>query len=225
MARAAITASALVMLAAGLGCQSKAPAASAETAAETTSTAAAEPAPTLTVAPGAYAQAFEAAKRALRDVGFLLERVDAQAGVITTQPNESIGVFAPWDPVQSGVDQELDDAMHRQNRVVRVEFAPADAGAEPAAIDTNTDLRQSSESLAMRVQASVNRIYYPGRRINTGHILYSTRTYDPALGARNMASYSVAIEQDSRLAQRIVDRVRAALDAPAPPAAQAPAAQ
>ncbi len=223
MARAAITASALAMLAAGLGCQSKGSAAGAETAAETTSTAAAEPAPTLTVAPGAYAQAFEAAKRALRDVGFLLERVDAQAGVITTQPNDSIGVFAPWDPVQSGVDQELDDAMHRQNRVVRVEFAPA--GAAPSSIDTNTDLRQSSESLAMRVQASVNRIYYPGRRINTGHILYSTRTYDPALGARNMASYSVAIEQDSRLAQRIVDRVRAALDAPAPPSAQAPAAQ
>lgn len=223
MARAAITASALVMLAAGLGCQSKAPAAGAETAAETTSTAAAEPAPTLTVAPGAYAQAFEAAKRALRDVGFLLERVDAQAGVITTQPNDSIGVFAPWDPVQSGVDQELDDAMHRQNRVVRVEFAPA--GAAPSSIDANTDLRQSSESLAMRVQASVNRTYYPGRRINTGHILYSTRTYDPALGARNMTSYSVAIEQDSRLAQRIVDRVRGALDAPAPPSAQAPAAQ
>jgi len=49
----------------------------------------------LEVAAGDYPAAFEAAKAALRDYRFDLERVDARAGVISTAKKETAGLLTP----------------------------------------------------------------------------------------------------------------------------------
>lgn len=167
---------------------------------------------TATIPPGAYAVSFDNARHVLRDMGFLLERVDAQAGVITTQPRGSAGLASPWDNVQSGLDQEMDDLFNRQQRVVRIDFVPlaasAAAGASPdAAVTTPDDLRTLSAPIEARVSVAILRTFQPGRRVNTGAILHSTYTKDPDLAARGLAYYSVATSQDSRLAERIARKV------------------
>lgn len=81
------------------------------------------------VAPGRYAQAFDAARETLRDYNFTLDRVDARAGVITSEPRFSIGLANPIDPVQSTARQEIQDLLNQQDRRVRVAFARP--GVEP----------------------------------------------------------------------------------------------
>lgn len=175
-----------------------------EVAAETSDSAEGteSPAPTL-IPDGQYADCFERTKHALRDLGFLIERVDAQSGVITTQPKGSGGLATPWDREQVGVDQELNDMFHRQTRVVRVEFSPADA--QPGQIVD--DLRAHPGPIALSVRVTLSRSYQPGRRINTNHIHSSTYTADPKLAEQGMSQYTVAYTQDHRLAQKIIGRV------------------
>lgn len=159
--------------------------------------------PSLTLPSGSYAAGFDAMKATLRDMGFLLERVDAQGGVITTQPKGTAGLATPWDKEQSGVDQELDDLFHRQQRVVRVEFTPRGSGQGQEV----TDLRAYTGEVDVLVQAAAVRWYKPGQRINTGSITSSTYAEDPALTAQGLSWYSVAQSQDYRLAARIAERV------------------
>lgn len=184
-------------------------AAPAESSAESTSADAA-PAPALTIPAAQYAAAFDSAKHALRDMGFLLERVDAQAGVITTQPKGTAGLATPWDREQSGIDQEFDDLFHRQQRVARVEFTPVGS-----ALASNDDLRAFTGDIEARVQVAVLRAYQPGRRVNTGNITSSTYTTDPQLDAQGLTSYTVAQKQDSRLAQRVLRAIEGNLSAAA----------
>src|SRR5438128_989361 len=73
----------------------------------------------------AYAEAFDTARQTLRDTGFILERVDARAGVITTQPKTTAGLLTPWDREQTSFGQDLEDLFQRHQRIVRVEFEPA----------------------------------------------------------------------------------------------------
>lgn len=187
-------------IALGVGACASNPDANAAASADSAD-ASADLAPKLTIPAGQYAAAFDAAKKSLRDRGFLLERVDAQAGVITTQPKDTAGLATPWDREQSGIDQEFDDLFHRQQRVVRVEFTPASSGA------ASDDLRSFPGDIDARVQVAVLRAYQPGRRINTGNITSSTYTIDPKLEAQGLNYYSVAQKQDSRLAQRVLDAI------------------
>lgn len=71
-----------------------------------------------------YPGTFDAARRELVARGFVLERVDADAGVISTRPKPSAGLATPWDREQSSAAQEFDDLLHRQRRTVRVTFEP-----------------------------------------------------------------------------------------------------
>ncbi|HRJ50427.1 MAG TPA: hypothetical protein PKU91_07830, partial [Phycisphaerales bacterium] len=82
--------------------------------------------PTVQIPAGSYSQAFEATRASLRDFDFSLDRVDAASGVITTATKASSGLATPWDPEQSGLDQEWEDFINRQRRFVRVTFVPAD---------------------------------------------------------------------------------------------------
>jgi hypothetical protein len=162
------------------------------------------PAPALVLPSAQYSAAFDAAKHALRDTGFLLERVDAQAGVITTQPKGTAGIATPWDREQSGLGQELDDFFHRQQRVARVEFVPVGSS-----LASNEDLRVFTGQIEARVQVAILRTYRPGRRVNTSNITSSTYTVDPQLQAQGLSDYSVAQKQDARLAQRVLDTISA----------------
>jgi hypothetical protein len=163
---------------------------------------------------GAYPRAFDAARDVLRDMNFMLERVDAQAGVIATQQKGTAGIVTPWDREQSTLGQEVEDTLQRQKRAVRVEFVPAggggggaDAGAD-LSVDDLRRLAQAGTGVQMRVSVDVYRWHQPGWRLNTQAILYSTYTRDPQAEARGMTFYGVATGRDDALAERIASEIR-----------------
>lgn len=168
---------------------------------------------TVQVGTGEYARTFDAARRVLRDRGFILERVDARAGIITTRPKTTAGLATPWDLEQQSLAQEAEDFLQRQQRVVRVTFEPvagADAspegGSQPPA-----NLSTGSTPLTMRVQVTIERISVPGRRLEPEAIKESTYAYDPALGARGMQpSYDVATRRDAAGERRLIELIQAA---------------
>lgn len=179
----------------------------------------------MSVAPGQYATMFDAARHTLRDRGFILERVDAQAGVITTQPKTTAGLVTPWDREQQSLAQEAEDLLERQQRVVSVTFEPSAqvaAPSEPAAADeapgSPPDLRASTEPFTMRVHVILQRLQIPGRKLEPEAIGQSSYFWDPALGERGMQpQYVVAIRQDSKLAERLAALIDEASRSPARP--------
>lgn len=165
---------------------------------------------TLRIPAGKYAAAFDAARHELRDAGFMLERVDAYTGIITTWPSGSAGFATPWSQDQSTVRQEFNDFFQRHNRTVRITFEPAEPATLPAG-ENPPDLRALDADLLMRTRVVVERNYRPGWRINTTSIRHSTYATDPDLVARGMQpGYSVARAEDRLLAQRIAERIAAA---------------
>ena len=159
----------------------------------------------LPIAPGQYAATFDQTRDVLRDLGFILDRVDAQQGVIATLPKGTGGLATPWDREQSGLGDRAEDAVQKHQRVVRIEFAPA--GTEPGTVEVR-DLRTDQRPLEAQVSVTVYALNQPGWRLNTQAILESTYTHDPQLDERGMGLYSVAIRRDDDLARRIVRRVQ-----------------
>jgi hypothetical protein len=164
---------------------------------------------TLHLEPGKFATAFDQSRDVLRDLGFILDRVDGQLGVITTQPKGTGGIMTPWDQEQSGFDDRLEDAVERHRRVVRIEFAPA--GLEPGSAEIR-DMRAEQRPIDARVTVTIYRAHQPGWRLNPLAVLDSTYTHDPQLDERGMGLYTVAVRQDDELAHRIVERVQERLD-------------
>lgn len=181
-----------------------------------------------TIPAGRYTEVFSAMRDTLRDHGFLLERVDAFSGVITTQPKGTAGLATPWDQEQQTAGDELSDLAHRHQRVVRVTFAPegSDSAENPAAPsplaptrpgETPQDLRTFNGPVTMRVVATVYRLHTSGGKLSTLSITQSTQYVDTNLEQRAMLSYSVATGQDSPLAHRLADKAIATpTSAPAP---------
>ena len=196
---------AIAMLAASVlgACSGQAPAPTASEAAMTA------PGATMHIEPGRYAATFDQSRDVLRDLGFILDRVDAQQGVIATMPKGTGGLATPWDQEQSGLGDRAADAVQKHRRVVRIEFAPA--GIEPGSAEVR-DLRTDKRPLEAQVSVTVYQINQPGWRLNTQAILESTYTHDPQLDARGMGVYSVAVRRDDDLARRIAERVRERLD-------------
>jgi len=168
--------------------------------------------PPAVVAPDRYAATFDAARRTLRDRGFILERVDAQAGIITTQPKTTAGLATPWDREQQSFSQEIEDALQRHQRVVRVVFT---ANASDALSPTQPDLRTGTEPLTMSVLVTLQRVNVPGRKLEPEAIGRDSYYWDPELAAREMQpAYTVAVRQDEALARRLADLILAAAERP-----------
>ena len=164
----------------------------------------------LLVPDGRYAEAFDHARDALRDWNFMLERVDAQAGVIATQQKSTAGLVTPWDQEQSSFAAEVEDTLQRQKRAVRVEFVPA--GAETDRADgAGADLRKIGSPIEMRVTVDVYRWQQSGWRLNTQAILYNSYTRDPQADAGGVQGgtsfYGVAVGRDDALASRLAAEV------------------
>ncbi|MCC7387696.1 MAG: hypothetical protein IT431_02910 [Phycisphaerales bacterium] len=153
-----------------------------------------------TLAPGQYPGAFDATRELLRDMRFDLERVDAAAGVISTTPHFSRGVFEPWDSTQSSTTDEWEDAMNMQARAVRVSFTQD--GAEPADPEAQT---------TAGVWVTVYRFNRSGRRLDSEWVGGSTFSLDPIQQKRYGASYLVPIRRDEALESRLADELMATL--------------
>lgn len=187
-----------------------------------------------------YANTFEAAKATLSDYRFVIERVDARAGVITTRAKPTAGLITPWDKEQSSTRQELEELINQDVRTVRVEFVPTAVNArEPAtsprratltpadeAVGDLVDLRSGSQDLECRVIVAVERLHRPGRLLSTKTIR-GTRNYeDPELIRRGLAPLSAeALGRDPALEKRLIAAIqKRAQNAAAPVPTAAPVA-
>lgn len=171
----------------------------------------ARPVPALVLATGEYPRAFASSRDVLRDFGFTLERVDAQAGVITTQPKGTGGLVTPWDQEQTTFAQELEDAGQRHRRVARLEFVPMDGTGGVMTGAAVPDLRRFSGPVEVRAWVDVYRWHMTQWRLNSISIRDSWYTTDTDLEARGMTSYGVAHAQDPALAERLILAIRQAM--------------
>ena len=168
---------------------------------------------------------FDLARDVLRDEGFILERVDAQGGVITTRPKTTAGLATPWHSDQSTLSQEIDDLASRQQRTVRITFAapgvtmfddlraattgstaPGSTGSTGSA--AVADGAAGSGEMTMTVRVILERMSRPGWRVNTTSVRLSTYSIDTDLRDRGVGGqYAVAREDDQDLAERLANEI------------------
>lgn len=144
---------------------------------------------------------FDAVRETLVEYRFALDRVDAYRGVITTRPKRTVGLASPWDREQSGLDQEWEDLLNEQRRIVRVEF-----DREPDASDYSS----------LSVSVELVRAHRPGWRLESESIRLSThaRTRNDE-GELEPVSFDEVVGMDTRLAARLVEEIDARLSAAA----------
>jgi len=171
----------------------------------------------------AYDEAFEATRDVLRAYRFTPDRVDARAGVIATAPKTTAGLATPWDNEQTTFDEELSDLGNDQQRRVRVTFTPVrpeDGGDDPLGAPI-PDVRAATGDIEVRVQVFLERIRWPGWRLNAASIDLSTRARDPDLARRDMEpSYVQPIRRDDEYAGRLAASIAKRLGLPPEPPAQ-----
>ncbi len=171
---------------------------------------------TLDVAPGEYARTFDAAREALLELRFELDRVDARAGILSTSARRSAGLATPWAVEQTTPAQEFEDFVNRHARIVRITFEPAGAPSPErphpplAAGDPLPDLLERPGPLVARVQVLVLRTRRPGWRPDGNSIFRSSFTHDPSLRPRGMTPrYEDPLILDEALSRRLAVRIEA----------------
>ncbi len=90
---------------------------------------------TLTVTPGQYPQAFDAAIAAARDHGFNAIVVDRTTGIIETDTRHAGTLLEPWRLDNDSIDQAAANTLVKTRRRVRVEFTPSGWVPPPLAVD------------------------------------------------------------------------------------------
>ncbi|MEI7658755.1 MAG: hypothetical protein WCK33_11890 [Phycisphaerae bacterium] len=168
--------------------------------------ASSRPEPKVAIDAAGYSSGFDAAREALRSAGFELDRVDAQAGTITSQPRASSGLATPWDTQQTGMMQELSDLVNQQRRRVRITFTSAGTDAPPA----------EGRPVEATVEVFVDRLQQPGLRVPAKAATLWSVARDPALAERGLGSgYQTPVNRDRELERRIADDIERRLKAAA----------
>ncbi len=127
----------------------------------------------------------------LTDHRFVIDRVDARRGVVTTAYKSTQGLASPWDGEQGSMKQETADLVNQHERSVRVDI---------------------DDDGSLTVSVLVQRVHRPGWRIETESIAQSTHaTVIGAGGERQAARMVTPIGQDEQLAERIGEAIRARL--------------
>jgi len=173
----------------------------------------------IAVEAGRYEDAFAIARDELARLGFRIDRVDAYAGVLSTEPKSSGGLATPWDREQTSVKSEAADLLHPQRRTVRIAFVPAAAaeklpGDEPVTQITGegmpepmTEASQRGPLIAM-VEVLIEREYRPHRRVDRVSVTSSRRTNDPVLAQRGMGgAFNVVTQRDHALEETLASRI------------------
>lgn len=151
------------------------------------------------VSGGEYREVFQAAREVLRSERFELDRVDAGAGVLTTQPS-------------SAQIRGLEDVADRLQRVVRIEFAPVTSGSNaPSSGSMLVD--PSAASVAFRdsimtIRVIVERVHYPGWRPSPVSVRMGGRHTDPQLVERDLQpTYVTAVREDEAYAAELAAKI------------------
>lgn len=155
-------------------------------------------APVIEVRAGAYAATFERARDALRDAGFTLDRVDAAAGVISTEPLPGI---AAW---KSGLLRDAGLAGFGDWHATTVEARAVFTPGEPT-----TDVRTAEGTIALRFEVVERREHRPSRRIDTTSVIYGSEFSDRTRARQGLEpGFTVAAERSHRaevlLGQRVM---------------------
>jgi hypothetical protein len=161
-----------------------------------------------------YAATFDAARDVLRERRYDLARVDSAAGVLTTHPSVSAGLFTPWSRDQQTLDDELDDTLNRQQRTVRIQFQPMKAGAPEG-----PDLVATPQATRMDIHVLIERRHRAGQQPQPASSTMNGRWIDPALERRGLNEYDVAMRRDHELERKLLDEIMnrvGILPAPAP---------
>lgn len=143
--------------------------------------------PALMVTGRTYEEAFDTAVEVLRDARFTIDRVDRRHGVITTEARVSSTIVEPWRPDNATVGMSVDSTLNYQRRSIRVEFAPAEEGAEP---DVARDLTavEAEREIPVRVTCTIERAHRPNRRVETTALSRSSQAIDPKLRERGIGA-------------------------------------
>ncbi|MBL0871419.1 MAG: hypothetical protein IBJ18_12675 [Phycisphaerales bacterium] len=158
------------------------------------------------VSGGEYREVFQAAREVLRSERFELDRVDAGAGVLTTQPS-------------SAQIRGLEDVADRLQRVVRIEFAPvtnagtASSGSSSTTAPGSMLVDPSAASVAFRdsimtIRVIVERVHYPGWRPSPVSVRMGGRHVDPQLVERDLQpTYVTAVREDEAYAAELAAKI------------------
>lgn len=158
-----------------------------------------------------YSAYFDAAREALRDHRFDLDRVDARSGVITSQPVAAAGWATPWIDHASTSGQATNDLIHRNRRLATVRFSPVTAATDVARpIDpVSEDLRAFEGTIEVSVSVVLEEVYRAGRRVSPTSIRLTSFSEDPrseAIGGQRLRSRTVG--SDGALGARLADQIR-----------------
>ncbi len=134
------------------------------------------------IAPGQYAQAFDAALAIARDRGTVATIRDRRSGLIETEPVFAPTLCEPWHWNRGEFEQMVEGTVALQRRRVRFEFAPAEQPpetAEPAKAGAmagpdftgqrggEADLTAWAGPIELRVIVALERAHQPGQRRST----------------------------------------------------------
>lgn len=158
-----------------------------------------------------YAMYFDAARDALREHHFDLERVDARAGVITTRPVATAGWATPWIDHASTMSAATGDFLQRNRRVASVFFAPVarETNVSRAVDPASGDLRHFAGTVEVSVSVIVEQVYRPGRRATPTSIRLTTYALDPSSGPADATQLRArTVGTDAALSRRIADAIR-----------------
>lgn len=154
-----------------------------------------------TVPADRYEATIDAARETFLDARFVIDRVDARAGIIETQPKHSAGLATPWDTEQATLKQEWSDLLNQHERVARLIVEPVDAPTD--------NLAAAAGELQATVEVIVYRVRRSGWRVETETISRSTHSRDmlgPQRGQPN--SFSQPVARDDQLAEALAQRIR-----------------
>lgn len=165
-----------------------------------------------------YDETMNAARETFLDARFMLDRVDARAGLVETQPKPTAGLATPWDTEQANLGQEWSDLLNQHERVARLIVEPVERSGGTTNVTTVTGPLQAT------VEVIVYRTRRSGWRVDTETISRSTHSRDmlgPARGQPNV--FAQAIARDDKLAEALAQRIRERLGIePTEPAAVEP---
>jgi len=157
----------------------------------------------INVTPGTYARTFDVARDVLREERYTLDRVDAVAGIITTQKSSAV--------------QEAWDIIQRRQRTIRVTAFDAKGGA----IDSATQ-EASRVASVLKVTAILELIEAPTWRVPNSSVRLSTRSSNADLAARDLEPiYAVEVGLADALAKRLAMLIRERLASSQPAASSA----
>jgi hypothetical protein len=165
-----------------------------------------EPAPVsvTTIDAGGYARAFDAARDALREQGFTLDRIDARAGVIQTRPAPSSQLRPMLRSFNDRLRRVSESLAHRHRRIGEARFVAQ--GADGAG-----DLTQWGGSMRLEMRVRVERLHRFDTRVEPVSIRLSSVS-SHALSGRSDDSIGVSyLKDDTYMASRMLESVTRAL--------------